>query len=66
VAEVLKMEGYVTRGRTLADDLPWRRANCVYLSQQARRKGTRKLEGTPDLIRQDDESFVEVIDTVVT
>lgn len=55
VVEVLKMEGSVTRGRTLAENLPWREANSLYLSYQGRRKGTRRLEGTPNLIRQDDE-----------
>ncbi len=47
-------------GRTLAEDLSWREANSLYLSCQGRRKGTGKLGGTPNLIRQDDENFVEI------
>ena len=29
--EVLRMEGSVMRGRTLADDLPWRKADSFVL-----------------------------------
>lgn len=60
VMEVLKMKDSTMTGRTLADDLPWREANTIYLSYQGRRKSGRRLQGTPNPIRQDDENFVEV------
>ena len=48
-------------GRTLADNiLSWREADRVYLSYQGRRKGARKIQGTPALIRQDAPSFYEM------
>lgn len=67
VVDILKMEGSVMRNRALAEDLTWRETNSLYLSCQGRRKGTRKLEVTPNVIRQDDENFIEVetINTLV-
>lgn len=59
VVGVLKMEGTVIKGRTL-DDLPWREANSLHLSYQGRRKGARKIQGTPGLIRQGDENFIDI------
>lgn len=58
--EVLKTEGSMMTGRTLGEDLSYREANSLYLSYQGRRKGDRKIQGTPNLMRQDDENFVEV------
>ncbi len=63
VAEVLKMEGSTVYGKVLDEDLTWREANRVYLSFQGRRKGMRRIEETPNVIRQDDESFVELFNT---
>jgi len=60
VVEVLKMEGSRMTGMTLGEDPSWREANIMYLSHQGRRKGARKIEGTPALIRQDDENFIDI------
>ncbi len=60
VVEVLKMDGPTMTGRILDENLCWSRATSLYLSYQGRRKGARKIVGTPSLIRQDDENFVEV------
>ena len=47
-------------GRTLEEELTWRQADKVYKSYQGKRKGKDKLEGTPNLISQNDKNFVEV------
>ena len=60
VVEVLKMEGSMMTGRTLGEDLSYREADSLYLSYQGRRKGDRKIQGTPNLIRQDDENFIDI------
>lgn len=60
VVEVLKMEGSRMTGMTLGEDPSWREANIMYLSHQGRRKGARKIQGTPALIRQDAPSFYEM------
>jgi len=46
-------------GRSLDEQLTWREADRVYKSYQSRRKGSRRIEEAPNLIRQDDENFVE-------
>ena len=60
VVEVLKMDGPTTTGRILDENLCWSRATSLYLSYQGRRKGARKIQGTPALIRQDDENFIDI------
>ncbi len=59
VVKALRMDSFVMTGRTMDEGLTWREANSAYLSYQGRRKGERRLEGTPNVIRQD-ENFVEM------
>ena len=60
VVEILKMKNSKMYGRTLEEELTWRQADKVYKSYQGKRKGKDKLEGTPNLIGQNDKNFVEV------
>jgi hypothetical protein len=58
--EVPFTKGSLMKGRGLEEDLPWRKANSIYLSYQGKRRGKNKLEGTPALITQNDKNFVEI------
>ncbi len=61
VVKILKMEDSVMTGRTLGEALTWRETDRIYKPLQGKkRRGSEGIQGTPSLIRQDDENFVEI------
>lgn len=56
------MDSYVMTGRTMDEQPTYRATSTLYLSYQGKRRGNDALQGTPNLIRQDDENVVEIED----